>query len=212
MGFSWGTTLGLELAARYPQDFYAYISVSQVVDQLEGEKLSLKYVQSIALRDGNMQAVAELALIDPSYRGEDWYRHITIERKWLLRFGGVYHTADSYFHEIWMLLRSHEYSLLDVALWPGRSSASLKKLWPEVMTIDFFTTIPELHVPVYFFVGRYDYNSPSQLIEKYYEQLAAPEGKRLVWFENSAHDIFYDEPARLTAEILKIESEFQSKR
>ena len=32
MGFSWGTVIGLSLADRYPQDFYAYIAVSQIVD------------------------------------------------------------------------------------------------------------------------------------------------------------------------------------
>ena len=59
-------------------------------------------------------------------------------------------------------------------------------------------------MPVYFFAGRYDQNVPAQLTERYYQKLVDPAGKQLVWFENSAHDIFYDEPAKVTAEILKI--------
>jgi pimeloyl-ACP methyl ester carboxylesterase len=35
MGFSWGTVIGLELAAQYPEDFVAYISVSQIVSPVE---------------------------------------------------------------------------------------------------------------------------------------------------------------------------------
>jgi hypothetical protein len=58
--------------------------------------------------------------------------------------------------------------------------------------------------PVYFFVGRHDYNSPWQLTEAYYQALNAPAGKRLVWFENSAHDLFFDEPRRLEQEVLSI--------
>jgi len=207
MGFSWGSVLGLKLAELYPQDFYAYIAVSQVVNPIEGEKLSLEYVQTTAQREGNTQAIAELAGIEPSYQGVGWYQQVMTERKWLLQFGGVYHTSNSYLHEIWMLIRSHEYSLAEVALWPGRSSASLKQMWPEVMKVDFFKNTPELQVPVYFFAGRFDKNVPAQLTDLYYQQLVDPAGKHLVWFENSSHDLFYDEPARLVNELIKIERE-----
>jgi pimeloyl-ACP methyl ester carboxylesterase len=206
LGFSWGTVLGLELAARYPEDFYAYIGVSQIVFPLESEKLSLEYVRDMARKTGNTQAIAELVGIDPSYQGENGYQQVTTERKWLLHFNGVYHTTNSYFHEIWMMLRAHEYSLVEVSLWPGRSSASLQQMWPEVMKVNFFDTIPDLHLPVYFFAGRYDQNVPAQMTELYYQHLVDQAGKQLVWFENSAHDIFFDEPARLAAEILKVES------
>jgi pimeloyl-ACP methyl ester carboxylesterase len=129
---------------------------------------------------------------------------VTTERKWLLRFGGVYRTTDSYAHELWDLLRAPEYSLYDVGRWPSGSSRSLGRLWPEVMNINFFVTISEVDVPVHFFLGRYDYTVPSQVGAQYYEQLAAPAGKHLLWFENAAHDIFFDEPDRLVAETLAI--------
>jgi len=204
MGFSWGTVLGLELVARYPDDFYAYIGVSQVVSPLEGERISLEYVRRVARETGNERALADLAGIDPASWREDGYPEIGTERNWLLRFGGVYHTTDNYNHEAWMLLRAPEYSLYDVGPWLLGSRRSLRQLWPEMMDIDFFSTIRELHVPVYFFAGRYDYNVPSQLAERYYQGLVDPAGKHLVWFENSAHDIFFDEPDRLAAEMLAI--------
>ena len=47
-------------------------------------------------------------------------------------------------------------------------------------------------------------NDPWQLTQAYYDQLEAPAGKHLVWFENSAHDIFFDEPQHLEQEILAI--------
>jgi proline iminopeptidase len=119
-----------------------------------------------------------------------------------LRYGGVYHTATSYTHEIWMLLRSHEYSVVEAVYWPGRSSASLKQLWPEVMGVNFFGTAPVLNCPVYFFVGRNDFNVPGQLTSAYFNHLDDPAGKHLVWFENSAHDLFYDEPVKLVRETL----------
>jgi pimeloyl-ACP methyl ester carboxylesterase len=162
MGFSSGTIIGLSLAERSPQDFYAYIAVSQEINTAEAERISLAFVRQAAEHAGDQQALTELAGIDPAYHSEDWFRQITTERKWLLRYGGVYRIATSYTHEIWMLLRSHEYSLVEAALWPGRSSASLKQMWPEVLGVNFFDTVPALNCPVYFFVGRHDLNVPGQ--------------------------------------------------
>ena len=204
MGFSWGTVIGLSLAHLYPQDFHAFISVSQVVDPAAGERLSLEFARQRAAQAGQADAITVLAKIDPAYQSADWFRQVSTERAWLLRYGGVYHTATSYSHEIWLMLKAHEYSLAEVGLWPGRSSASLKQMWPEVMQVNFFSTVPSVDCPVYFFVGRFDYNAPGQLTAAYYEKLDAPAGKHLVWFENSAHDIFYDEPLRLEQEVLSI--------
>ena len=176
MGFSWGTVIGLWLAARYPQDFQAFISISQVVEPMEGERISLEFVRQNAAQAGNRRAITALAGIDPAYDRVDWFRQLSIERDWLLRYGGVYHTASNYSHEIWQMLQAHEYSLADVVLWPGRSSASLKQMWPEIMQVNFFTTVPSVDCPVYFFVGRFDYNAPGQLSAAYFEKLDAPAG------------------------------------
>jgi pimeloyl-ACP methyl ester carboxylesterase len=204
LGFSWGTVLGLSLVDQYPDDFTAFISVSQVVDYVEGEKLSLNYARQVAKNAGNTQAITELATIEPAYTSPDWYAQLTTERKWLLQFGGVYHTAKSYTHEIWMMLIAPEYSLVEFAFWPASSSNALKQMWPELMKINFFEQVPLVRCPIYFFVGRYDANSPWQLSEAYYQKLNAPAGKHLIWFENSAHDIFFDEPRQLEQQVLKI--------
>jgi pimeloyl-ACP methyl ester carboxylesterase len=206
MGFSWGTVLGLWNVQDHPEDFQAFISVSQVVNIPEGEKLSLEYVRQQARDTRNTDAIRELAGIDPAYQTPDWYSQLARERKWLLAFGGVYHTARGYTHEILMLLKAREYSLIDVAVWPFGSSRSLQKLWPEIMDLDFNLSCPQVDVPVYFMAGRYDYNAPSALTEAYFRRLRAPKGKQLIWFENSAHDIFYDEPEKLTEAILALKN------
>jgi len=50
----------------------------------------------------------------------------------------------------------------------------------------FVHDIPRFDLPVYFFTGRYDYNTPFELVEEFHESLDAPH-KEIVWFENSAH-------------------------
>ncbi len=204
MGFSWGTTLGLWAVQDYPEDFYAFISVSQEVSYAEGEKLSLLYVQQVARETNNKQAIQELANINPAYTTKDWYAQLMVERKWLLAFGGVYHTTTSQNHEVSMLLKAQEYSLVDFVFWPLGSSTSLKKLWPELMRVNVLKSIPRLDVPVYFLVGRHDYNAPFELTRAYYERLEAPQGKQIIWFEDSAHDIFFDQPKALMDELVNI--------
>lgn len=204
MGFSWGTTLGLWAVQEYPEDFYAFVSVSQEVSYAEGERLSLDYVQQVAHKTNNEQAKQELANIDPAYKTKDWYTQLMRERKWLLAFGGVYHTATNQNHEIGMLLKAQEYSLVDFAFWPFGSSASLQTLWPELMQVNVMESVPRIDVPVYFLVGRHDYNSPFELTQEYFERLDAPQGKQLIWFENAAHDIFFDEPETLVNTLVEI--------
>ena len=204
LGFSAGTILGLSIADQYPDDLYAYIGVSQVVQGAEGERLGLEYVQRVARETQNQEASRELAGIDPAYRVDDWYGRLKTQRKWLTKFGGVYRTADSDSREIWLLLKAPEYSLVEKVLWPLGSDRSLKRLWPEVLQVDFIKTVPQINVPIYFFVGRYDYNTPSSLVEAYFTALQAPRGKELIWFEDSAHHLFFDQPEKLTQEIIRV--------
>ena len=204
MGFSWGTVPGLLVAARYPKDLHAYIGVGQIVDHAEGERQSLLYVQGVARERNDEETLRALSAIDSAYNTADWYNQQMTQRKWLLKYGGVYHTADSYNHEALMLLRAPEYSLVDFALWPGASTRSLKTLWPALMQINLAEMVPEVQVPVYFFAGRYDWNTPHPLVETYFAQLRAPAGKGFIWFEDAAHDVFFDQPAQVVDALLRI--------
>jgi pimeloyl-ACP methyl ester carboxylesterase len=207
MGFSWGTVLGLWTAHDYPDDFLAFISVSQVVDYQNGEKISLAYVQKVADDTHNQTAMQELANINPAYQSSDWYDQLMWERKWLLTFGGVYHSTNSYMHEVWMLLKAREYSFIDFCFWPISSNKSLQTMYPELMQINFFESVPRVDVPVYFLVGQYDYNAPSELTRAYFEGLQAPQGKQLIWFDDSAHDLFFDQPRAVVNELVKIKGQ-----
>jgi pimeloyl-ACP methyl ester carboxylesterase len=207
LGFSWGTVLGLWTARDYPEGLAAFISVGQVVSPREGEKLSLEFTQRTARESGNEKAARELADIDPAYSTGDWFGQLMRQRKWLLAFGGVYRSARSYAHEASMLLKAPEYSFVDFALWPLRCAASLKTTWPELMSVDFFQSARGLDVPAYFLIGRHDFNTPSTLVERFYQGISAPRGKRLIWFEEAAHDVFFDQPDALVKELIKITTE-----
>lgn len=67
LGHSWGTVLGALLARDYPEDFYAYVGVGQMVNLVEGEKASLAYVLDKAQKAKNPQAIRELEAMRDSY-------------------------------------------------------------------------------------------------------------------------------------------------
>jgi pimeloyl-ACP methyl ester carboxylesterase len=85
-------------------------------------------------------------------------------------------------------------------------SGNIMHINGELERIDLFQQVPKVDVPVHFFQGRYDYSTPGEVVERYFEMLSAPQ-KTLVWFEESAHFPQWEEPQRFTDELLKIVSQ-----
>ena len=56
-------------------------------------------------------------------------------------------------------------------------------------------TLLTFDVPVFFILGRHDYQTPSVLAEPFFNELTAPD-KELFYFENSAHAPPWEEPDR----------------
>ncbi len=65
-------------------------------------------------------------------------------------------------------------------------------------TIDLKHQIPVVNVPVYFCLGRYDNHLPSIVIADYGASLQAPV-KEVIWFEESAHYLCFEEPQKFHA-------------
>ena len=68
--------------------------------------------------------------------------------------------------------------------------------------IDFRNSLTKVDVPIYFLTGHNDYDTPFPLIEEYYNILNAPT-KELIWFENSSHFPFYEEPEKFNKTIIE---------
>ena len=57
-------------------------------------------------------------------------------------------------------------------------------------------------MPVFFFLGRYDHHVDAETAAQYFDALQAPL-KRVVWFDNSAHNIPFEEPAAFTKSVVE---------
>lgn len=207
MGHSWGSMIGMLLIKQHPELFHAYIGLGQVVDFSKGEVLSYQYTLERAKTAANKKAIKDLERIGlPPY--ESALNGIAIQRNWLSRFGGVTHRQKSIhtvYETITRVLHSKAYSLNDFVKFIKGINFTLKKsgLIKELYHINLFELIPEVKIPVYFFVGRYDYNTPWELAEQYFKSISAPY-KRLVWFEHSAHSPNIEEKEKFCEELIRI--------
>jgi len=211
MGHSWGTVIGTRLIDRYPEDFYAYVGIGQVVNKTENERISYEYVYGKAVESGNGKAIRELEEVGPPVNGvygddPSDLDGLMIQRKWLTKLGGGLYNKTSYIPYYATYILSPEYSIFDSLNVLKGKNISLEQMLTQLLEVDLFSEIPSVDVPVYFFSGRHDYNTPFELVEEYYEALEAPK-KELVWFEESAHYMIFAEPEKLAEELIAMKNE-----
>jgi pimeloyl-ACP methyl ester carboxylesterase len=202
VGHSWGTLLGTKVVQRYPELFYAYIGIGQCVDMQRNESISYQFVMDEARKRNNSTALRQLEKIGPP--PYDNLRELGTQRKWLTRFGGGITREGKFSPLIKIAIKAPEYTPADFLKYLYGNYYGSKHLEDEVMTINFLEQVPRLDVPVYFFEGRHDYNTPWELVQEYYDRLGAPQGKQLIWFENSAHSPNLEEPEKFVEELLKV--------
>lgn len=193
VGHSWGSILGMNLIEKYPQLFYAYIGVGQIVHMEKGEKLSYEYTYTYAREKRIQEAIDELTKIGlPPYKNV--LEGLVIQRKWLNQFHGVLANHDNFLSfTIEMIKKRSEYQDDDVEKLLKGISFSVVTMWPEILTVDLFTQIRKVHVPTYFLLGKFDFNTPTILVKEYYHMLDAP-GKKAICFPNVAHHLPFENP------------------
>jgi len=197
VGRSWGSLIGLFTAKRRPELFYAYIGIGQMVYPLENDSISYQYTLKIAERFRNEEALKDLKKIgDPPYG----YEELIIQRKWLTGFYEVMMAEKFNKKRInyrKKLLSTPEYSLIDIFKMGTDPFFSIKYLWNnEFYKVNLFNEVPQIGIPVFFLAGRYDYFTPSEIIENYYQKLHASKGKEFIWFEHSGHYPELEEPEK----------------
>lgn len=203
LGHSWGTILGLNLAQRRPDWLYAYIGVGQIINMREAERIAYDWVMNTARKAADADAVKELEATAP-YPEPDGalpLEKINVERKWSVRYGGLTYGRQTY--GFWENAEkiSPDYTETDFKAIDAGSAFSLPKLLPEMAATDF-TKLTRLNCPLLIFAGRYDYTTPSQPVQQWFERVEAP-SKRWVWFENSAHMIYAEEPGRVLVHLVQ---------
>ena len=199
LGHSWGSALGTLYAARHPDKVSAYVGTGQIGDLQASEHLSYAFVLAEAERRNNRRALKQLhAIGEPPYTSKT----IGIQRRWLMRFVGLMRGRS-----FWQVLRAGrstpESSLRQIPNLFRGAMFSLRTLWSQVSGLNLETAVPELNMPVFFFIGRHDHQVVAETSAAYFEKLIAP-SKQLVWFEDSAHMPPFEEAEKFNAKLIEL--------
>jgi pimeloyl-ACP methyl ester carboxylesterase len=200
LGHSWGSQLGIALVDAYPEDYHAYVGVSQVVDSLRATELAYEWLVQEVERSGNEAHRQELERIGPPPYLHADYRTLA---RLVDAYGG---SSDLSMWRLALLsFGSPQYTVLDYPRWLDgmkRGGAPLHA-GGEMIRVDHITSIPAVEVPIHFFVGARDVNTPHTLVQEYYDAITAP-SKSIVVFEDSAHTPFLAENERFVDELVRV--------
>jgi proline iminopeptidase len=205
VGFSFGGTIAAFVAARHPELVRAVVCVDPDVRFDVAERVAYDFALQQATRHGNKRALRELRRIGrPPHLDSKTFG---IRVKWVINFGGV-HRQATYTQLLLKTLRqlvfSRDYSLADIVGTLRGMRFTQDHLLPNLASLNLFVMLPRLDVPVFLLQGRYDEAAPADTLEQYYQTLQAPQGKQLIWFDESAHLPQYEEPDTFRETLLTI--------
>jgi pimeloyl-ACP methyl ester carboxylesterase len=198
-GHSWGSVLGPLYAAHFPEKVGAYVGSGQIGDWAAAEAATYAFALAEAERLGKRRAAEKLRAIGPPPHTA---QSLWTQRTLLSRLEGRMRPRA-----LWTFARAalsgRESSILDL---PGALRGfrfSLDAMWAEVSHLSLIQLAPALQMPVFFFLGRNDHWVPVETSLAWIDALTST-SKELVWFEQSGHEPFMDEPAKFNAAMAKL--------
>jgi proline iminopeptidase len=203
IGHSWGTVIGIDTIIRIPEKIAGYIGIGQIVNVIPQEEISYDYTLMKAKEENDKNDIKKLEELGKPINGlyKNRVKDLCTQRMLLLKYGGSLYGKKNYSQVYPILLRFEEYSICDLINYFSGNTLSLDNIWnSDFAKINYFIQAPEVNVPVYFFVGRHDYQTSFELVESYFNVINAPE-KELIWFEKSAHSPLYEETDKFVDEV-----------
>jgi pimeloyl-ACP methyl ester carboxylesterase len=199
IGHSWGSLVGAWAVQRRPDLFYAYVGTGQLVHRDRQEEISYDWVVEQAKAAGDTEALRELATIHPPYTTQ---AEFALQRHWLSKYHGDTYQFEREESLLPIKIFGPEYSLPIKLRYQTCFDKSREYLLQDRLNIDLLSEIHEFKIPVYFFLGRHDYNTPTALVEEWVNQLKAPHIET-VWFENAGHSLDIDVPEEFQEKLVK---------
>jgi pimeloyl-ACP methyl ester carboxylesterase len=212
MGHSGGSEIGIKSIKEYPELFYAYIGVGQVVDLLRAFNQAYDWALAKAKCQDNQQALNELnKLGKPPYTSLEQF---AILEKWKNKFGGMIPNkklADSRNQRLLkQLIVSPDYTLKDIWYVLSDLFWLVKLRAKDICATKITETITDVKIPVYFLQGDSDIGSPPNLLQEYVSKLRALQGKKIIIFKNCGHYLFDEQPKAIGLELRNIKIEVES--
>lgn len=194
VGHSWGSYLGMIAAHERPELFDAYIGTGQMAagaGRIAAEREA--FFRRAAAARGDDAMLARLDRGDPVTEDD------------LFAYGAELRGETSFWPILLTGMRAPEYGFSDIMNVPRGAERLGREMRYDVIEGPLDENLLAFDIPVYFLLGRHDWNEPSTLAARYLGRIEAP-AKGLVWFEDSAHFPFWEEPARFRTALRAIDA------
>ena len=188
MGHSWGSYLGIKTIEKYPDNYFAYIGIGQLTNQLESEKLAYDYMLQYAIAINDKSAIRDLKKFNRNASDFPTMDYIyTVRSSLMNKYGiGIMHKNISMAGIVKDLLLFNGYTLSEKINYMQGTVFSNSHLWDYLIGDNLFLSSTTFQVPVYITHGEFDYQVSYSLSYEYFKLIQATE-KAFFSFEKSAH-------------------------
>jgi pimeloyl-ACP methyl ester carboxylesterase len=204
LGLSIGGAFAIMAAAQDPARIGHLVVVGVDVDWGESERHAYAFARNEAARRGARRALRQLEEIGAP--PHDTSKKFLTRVRWVTAYGGI-HRRRGYFGLLWdtasRVLRSPHYSFGESVRALAAITKTQELMLAPVNHFDLRATVSRVEVPIAFFQGRHDVGTNPDVVARYQASLDAPRGKSLVWFEDSAHMPYYEEPVLFREALLR---------
>lgn len=194
MGFSGGSRIAINAVKKYPELYYAYIGMAQVVtDSSQRDRLMYDFMKSVFEERKDKKSLKKL---EQSVRYEDgkpccndWEKYVMLLHK---AGGGTTYNETEFVGVDLPIIMAHCYTISE-KIGYIRGLKMYRKTAFEVngKGFDYRESLREFEIPVYFVSGNYDYNCPYPLVEDYCNKITAPDKKFYV-IDHAAHSPLWE--------------------
>ncbi|OLS33955.1 alpha/beta fold hydrolase [Bacillus sp. MRMR6] len=202
---SWGTIIGLSVASRYPEKLYGYFGISQILNWTNNDALCYDWLKNKAEKANDQRTLKKLEEIGrpPFMKLKEW----TEFRRPLIKYKSMIYTTETVKHPgmggaFKIFLNSSEYTLKDIfhTFYSSYNLTYTQELIEDFAEINL-EALTRIEVPIAFLHGKQDFHVDGIPVEEFFQKLEAPQGKEMVWYENSSH-MFHPEDAKAIERFL----------
>ena len=195
VGHSWGSALAVHMLKRRPELFSAFVGTGQLVNMQQNEEYNYRRQLEQAERLGNQEAVQALRAIGPP-PFSDWSSLKTL-REWTDRLA----EGDGDSVQPRPSPMAADFTADEVPAMLKGAEFTRKELFEELKAIDLPSLGLTFDVPIFFFQGTCDQQTPTELAEQYFASVVAPH-KEFVRFEGCHHFVVMNRPEAFLRELV----------
>lgn len=192
LGHSWGSVLGSLYIQKYPEDISYYIGVGQVVNFIENEKVGYEKLKELIIKNNNLKDKKKLEKIGQ-------YPLKELNKQWLKKCMKVRKLQSKYDLSMKMdlslyikALKSPIFKLTDI-ISNMKGLKANENIFKFLGDFNLNDKSAVYKIPIYYIMGRKDWQTPYIIAEKYFTKISAPY-KKFYFIPDAGHMTMMDNP------------------